>query len=61
LVFISFKKGGKIGHSWEGQAQSSQGTPLLRGRLSTVDLLIKISFFVKNNNIVPVLKMADLN
>jgi hypothetical protein len=32
-----------------------------RGRLSTVDLLIKIGSFVERKNIVSVLKTADLN
>jgi hypothetical protein len=37
------------------------GIPYSRGRLSTVDLLITISCFVNKENMVLVLKAADLN
>ncbi len=35
--------------------------PLLRGKLSTVEILIKIGRFVKMKNIVAVIKAAVLN
>jgi hypothetical protein len=44
--------------------QIRKGLPkelLLKGRLSTVDLLIMIGCFVKKENLVSVLKAADLN
>ncbi len=34
---------------------------LLKGRLSTVDLLIKMGCFVNKENLVSVLKAADIN
>jgi hypothetical protein len=34
---------------------------LLKGRLSTVDLLITVGCFVKKENLVSVSKAADLN